>query len=101
MPLVVNVVEGGRTPQLDLEEYPDLGFGVVLYANYLMRSMMAAGSEALAHLAEQAETAAVQPMATWERAPGAVQPAPVHCSRGGARPAGGRQTRMHPGLRLP
>ena len=52
VPLVVNVVEGGKTPQLDLKEYADLGFGVVLYANYLMRSMMAAGSEALAHLAE-------------------------------------------------
>ena len=43
VPLVVNVVEGGKTPQLELKEYADLGFGVVLYANYLMRSMMAAG----------------------------------------------------------
>ena len=36
-PLVVNVVEGGKTPQLSLEEYRDLGFGVVLFANFLMR----------------------------------------------------------------
>jgi 2-methylisocitrate lyase-like PEP mutase family enzyme len=66
VPLVVNVVEGGKTPQLDLKEYADLGFGVVLYANYLMRSMMAAGREALAHLATNGETASrADRMATW------------------------------------
>jgi 2-methylisocitrate lyase-like PEP mutase family enzyme len=65
-PLVVNVVEGGRTPQLSLKEYADLGFGVVLYANYLMRSMMAAGREALEHLAAAGETASrTDRMATW------------------------------------
>lgn len=64
VPLVVNVVEGGKTPQLDLKEYADLGFGVVLYANYLMRSMMSAGREALAHLAENGSTVG-RPMATW------------------------------------
>lgn len=57
VPLVVNVVEGGRTPQLTLEEYAGLGFGVVLFANYLMRSMHLAGREALAHLREHGETA--------------------------------------------
>jgi 2-methylisocitrate lyase-like PEP mutase family enzyme len=66
-PLVVNVVEGGKTPQLQLKEYADLGFRVVLYANYLMRSMMAAGREALAHLAEHGETASrADRMATWQ-----------------------------------
>lgn len=57
VPLVVNVVEGGKTPQLELKEYVDLGFGVVLFANYLMRSMHAAGAEALRHLREHGETA--------------------------------------------
>jgi 2-methylisocitrate lyase-like PEP mutase family enzyme len=57
VPLVVNVVEGGKTPQLALQEYVDLGFGVVLFANYLMRSMHAAGAEALRHLHEHGETA--------------------------------------------
>jgi 2-methylisocitrate lyase-like PEP mutase family enzyme len=56
VPLVVNVVEGGKTPELDVREYADLGFGVVLFANYLMRSMMLAGREALSHLAEHGET---------------------------------------------
>ena len=34
----------------------DLGFGVVLFANFLMRSMITAGREALAHLAAHGET---------------------------------------------
>ena len=66
VPLVVNVVEGGKTPELDLKEYADLGFGVVLFANYLMRSMMLAGSDALAHLAAHGETRTrADRMATW------------------------------------
>lgn len=36
-PTLVNVVEGGATPQLPLREYADLGFAVVLYANTAMR----------------------------------------------------------------
>ena len=72
-PLVVNVVEGGKTPQLELKEYADLGFRVVLFANYLMRSMMLAGQEALAHLAEHGETASrADRMATWEQRQGLV-----------------------------
>lgn len=66
VPLVVNVVEGGKTPQLELKEYADLGFRVVLFANYLMRSMLAAGRDALAHLATHGETASrADRMATW------------------------------------
>jgi 2,3-dimethylmalate lyase len=66
VPLVVNVVEGGKTPQLGLQEYVDLGFGVVLFANYLMRSMHLAGREALAHLREHGETASrADRMASW------------------------------------
>lgn len=65
-PLVVNVVEGGKTPQLELQEYVDLGFTVVLFANYLMRSMMAAGRDALAHLAAHGETGSrADSMASW------------------------------------
>ncbi|NKZ02288.1 isocitrate lyase/PEP mutase family protein [Actinomadura latina] len=68
VPLIVNVVEGGRTPQLDVAEYAELGFGVVLFANYLMRSMHLAGKEALAHLKEHGETASrTDRMATWSQ----------------------------------
>ncbi|ROO85608.1 2-methylisocitrate lyase-like PEP mutase family enzyme [Actinocorallia herbida] len=66
-PLIVNVVEGGKTPQLELKEYAELGFGVVLFANYLMRSMHLAGREALAHLREHGETASrADRMASWQ-----------------------------------
>lgn len=66
VPLLVNVVEGGKTPDLDLKEYVDLGFDVILFANYLMRSMMLAGREALAHLAEHGETGSrADKMASW------------------------------------
>ncbi|TDC68753.1 isocitrate lyase/PEP mutase family protein [Actinomadura sp. GC306] len=68
VPLIVNVVEGGKTPQLELAEYARLGFGVVLFANYLMRSMHLAGREALAHLRARGETASrAGRMATWSQ----------------------------------
>ncbi|CAN5646456.1 isocitrate lyase/PEP mutase family protein [soil metagenome] len=66
VPLIVNVVEGGKTPELDVQEYADLGFSVVLFANYLMRSMMLAGREALTHLAANGETRSrAEQMAGW------------------------------------
>jgi 2-methylisocitrate lyase-like PEP mutase family enzyme len=65
-PLVVNVVEGGKTPHLGAQEYADLGFAIVLHANYLMRSMMSAGRAALEHLAASRETVTrADRMATW------------------------------------
>ena len=70
-PLIVNVVEGGKTPELSLREYADLGFGVVLFANYLMRSMHAAGRDALAHLREHGETGSrADKMASWSERQG-------------------------------
>lgn len=36
-PTLVNVVEGGRTPQLPREDYEAMGFAVALYANTAMR----------------------------------------------------------------
>lgn len=66
-PLVVNVVEGGKTPQLSLAEYTDLGFNFILYANFLMRSMMRAGRDALAHLHNTGDTTTYQQhIATWQ-----------------------------------
>ncbi len=38
-PTLVNVVEGGRTPQLSLAEYADLGFSVVLYPTAAVRTV--------------------------------------------------------------
>jgi 2-methylisocitrate lyase-like PEP mutase family enzyme len=66
-PLVVNVVEGGKTPQLSIVEYEKLGFTIVLYANFLMRHMMRAGQNALRHLRRSGESASIaDQMATWE-----------------------------------
>jgi 2-methylisocitrate lyase-like PEP mutase family enzyme len=50
VPLVANIVEGGKTPQLPAAELHALGFTVVLYANFLMRAMAKAGLQALTHL---------------------------------------------------
>lgn len=66
-PLLVNVVEGGKTPLLSVGEYAELGFGIVLYANFLLRSLMRAGQDALAHLAAHGETTTyADRMATWQ-----------------------------------
>ncbi|SEG66117.1 Phosphoenolpyruvate phosphomutase [Thermomonospora echinospora] len=56
VPLLANIVEGGKTPELSLAELEELGFTVALFANYLMRSMLHAGRAALAHLARAGET---------------------------------------------
>jgi 2-methylisocitrate lyase-like PEP mutase family enzyme len=56
IPLVANVVEGGKTPDLRVAELHDMGFTIVLYANFLMRAMLAAGQAALAHLRAEGET---------------------------------------------
>ena len=57
VPLVANVVEGGKTPALSVPELADMGFSIVLFANFLMRAMLRAGQDALRHLAEQGESA--------------------------------------------
>jgi 2-methylisocitrate lyase-like PEP mutase family enzyme len=36
-PTLVNIVEGGRTPQLSLQEYADMGYSVVLYPTAAVR----------------------------------------------------------------
>lgn len=56
VPLVANVVEGGRTTPLPVAHLAALGFSIILYANFLMRAMAHAGQLALAHLAAHGET---------------------------------------------
>ena len=66
-PLVVNVVEGGKTPQRSVQEYADMGFSMMLYANFLMRSILKAGQESLEHLKAHGETLTYQAdMVTWQ-----------------------------------
>jgi len=52
-PALLNVVEGGKTPQLPLAELQDMGYRLILHANLLLRVMLKAGEEALAHLYER------------------------------------------------
>lgn len=47
VPLLLNVVEGGRTPELSAEEAGELGYDVVLFANALQRVMAQAAKDAL------------------------------------------------------
>lgn len=47
VPLLVNVIPGGRTPELSASELGEMGYKVVLHANLLMRAMAAAGLTAL------------------------------------------------------
>jgi 2-methylisocitrate lyase-like PEP mutase family enzyme len=56
VPLVANVVEGGKTPATTVSDLHGMGFGIVLFANFLMRVMLQAGQKALTHLAEAGET---------------------------------------------
>ena len=55
-PLLANIVEGGKTPELSVAELAELGFSIALFANYLMRSMLHAGRQALAHLKAAGDT---------------------------------------------
>ena len=56
VPLVANMVEGGKTPSSSVEELHAMGFSIQLFANFLMRAMLHAGQQALAHLATAGET---------------------------------------------
>lgn len=51
-PVILNVVEGGKTPQLPLEDLQEMGYRLVLHANLLLRVMLKAGRDALAVLFE-------------------------------------------------
>ena len=52
VPLVINIVEGGKTPQLSFSDLSDLGYKIILYANFLLRTMLFTGKSALEHLKE-------------------------------------------------
>jgi 2,3-dimethylmalate lyase len=67
VPLLANIVEGGKTPPLPVDELHGLGFSIVLYANFLMRVMLHAGKEALAHLRTTGESASyADRMLSWQ-----------------------------------
>jgi 2-methylisocitrate lyase-like PEP mutase family enzyme len=66
-PLVVNMVEGGATPQLSAAELSALGFAIVLYANAALRGAVHGMQAVLEHLKRTGSTAgALQQMIGWE-----------------------------------
>jgi 2-methylisocitrate lyase-like PEP mutase family enzyme len=66
-PLLVNVVEGGATPQLPAQELGALGFSIVLYANAALRGAVHGMQVVLAHLRDTGSTlGALEQMVGWE-----------------------------------
>lgn len=57
VPLLANMVEGGRTPILPASELTQLGFSMAIYPNALTRLFAKAGLQMLAQLSEHGTTA--------------------------------------------
>jgi 2-methylisocitrate lyase-like PEP mutase family enzyme len=55
-PLLVNIVEGAKTPELGLQDLGDMGFDVVLYANAAMRAAVVGMREVLTSLRDTGDT---------------------------------------------
>ena len=67
-PLLVNVVEGGVTPQLPADELGALGFSIVLYANAALRGAVHGMRVVLEHLRRTGSTlGALEQMIGWEQ----------------------------------
>jgi 2-methylisocitrate lyase-like PEP mutase family enzyme len=73
VPMVVNMVEGGKTPVLPTEELAAMGFKVVLYANAVLRMAMSAAERTLRVLRAEGNTLSLlDEMATWQQRQGSV-----------------------------
>ncbi len=66
-PLLVNMVEGGATPQLPASELSALGFSIVLYANAALRGALHGMQIVLQHLRDTGSTlGALEQMVGWQ-----------------------------------
>jgi 2-methylisocitrate lyase-like PEP mutase family enzyme len=66
-PLLVNIVEGGATPQLPAQDLEALGFSIVLYANAALRGAVRGMQVVLEHLRQTGSTQGVlERMIGWE-----------------------------------
>ncbi len=67
VPVMVNVVEGGKTPMLPATELQDMGYQLVLYANAVMRSAIFGAEQTLKILRESGCTRdALEQMVTFD-----------------------------------
>lgn len=74
VPIVANMVEGGKTPMVPAQALHEMGFKVVLFANALLRMAMAASRSALREIREAGTTAAIlAEMESWDDRQSAVK----------------------------
>ena len=67
VPLVTNMVEGGKTPLLPAQHLQDMGYKVAIYANTALRSSVRAAQRAMAVLRREGISESLIPdMLTWE-----------------------------------
>lgn len=62
VPQIVNIVHGGKTPQLPLERFEQLGFSIVLYANAALQASLAAMQNVLGEVARTGSLHDVAPL---------------------------------------
>lgn len=68
VPMVVNMVEGGKTPILPTDELAEMGYKIVLYANAVMRMAMSAAERSLRTLRSDGNSLSLlDEMVTWEQ----------------------------------
>jgi 2-methylisocitrate lyase-like PEP mutase family enzyme len=66
-PVLVNMVEGGRTPPLPPAQLEEMGYRVALYANAILRVALAAASDALGVLRQTGNSAdLLSRMVSWD-----------------------------------
>ena len=66
VPLLFNVVEGGHSPAISRNELAALGYRIVLYANFLLRTTLKAGAEALHALQDSPGEQVEDGLLSWE-----------------------------------
>lgn len=67
IPLLINVVPGGVTPDFSVAEVAGMGYQLILHANLVLRSVMKATADILGHLHATGESASREgAFVTWE-----------------------------------
>lgn len=67
VPVMTNVVDGGRTPVLSVAEFEQMGYAIVLYANVALRAAIAAIRSVLTDLREGGDSRKLYGrIASWE-----------------------------------
>jgi 2,3-dimethylmalate lyase len=66
VPLLFNVVEGGRSPAVTRNELAAMGYQIVLYANFLLRTTLKAGAQALVALQHSGDEPLEDGLMSWE-----------------------------------